>query len=511
MSILKISYCILYLVTLSVLIDVHPVTAITTCNANSVASLKSCVQNIVNYDEISITTNITCNGADCCGTNYAPFLDIINGKNNKTIRGNGYTITRRDNQRLCNALRLVNINNITISNLNFDEDSADGPCAVGDSCKETIYLYNADSITMDNVKVKNGKAYVVYVWGSDYFTFRNSQITNAGIIGLYVGHIDYAPSRYLSVTGSLFADTRTNAIAIEGVTGMNANDNIISGNTFLRNHYYGLWNDCGGICGGGQIYIAMADHLLVQNNTIGDGFCRNCIQHAVFGFELGYPGRAYALRNVTILSNKVYDQHKYAACLVTGSTIDSTVQLNYNTFVNNGAGITAPGSSQTGNIVKNTRVFRSWESSTVWPSGWNTWQLCSTGASIVRWCPGPSEAMDGNCVLRMMTSSLSCNDGWQGIWTQGMYNSVGPNQKVYLSNWSRNGSIWTGKTCLVFLNSSYQELGQVCKDHTLDSWMYDPDPFIEAVTPTGNAYVAVKFGATAANGYVDLDNARLAW
>jgi hypothetical protein len=504
--------------------------AATTCTASDLSSLKTCLQHIESYDRISITANISCSGTACCGPNDT-MLEIF-GQQNKTIEGNGRTITRTENQRLCMALKLSQSSNLVVRNLTFDEDANDLPCEVADGCKETLYLNNAHHTTIDNVRFLNGKSYVVYLWATDHFKFINSRIENAGIIGLFAGYMGYVPSRpeldapshHLTITGSTFIGARTNAIALEGVRGTVAIPNLVKDNVIRSNHHTGLWGPpvCNfGICPGGQVYLADVDHLSFQNNTVADGYCENCWNQVVHAIEIGKMNKPFLLNNAKIENNLLANNN--GAGFFLNSSIDATVQINGNSVLNNknphpdtgdgnihmAAGETDGSTKAVPNVFKASQRINNFENGSDFPGDWTQWNLCSPGSSIVRWCPGTAEAMEQSCSLRMMTSSFTCG-GLAGVWTQGMYNPIGPNMPIYLNTWSRNGP-WTGQACLVFLNSSFTMLGHSCVSQNLDTWKFDADPMVSATTPAGTAYFAVKLGAMSSSGFVDVDLVRVAW
>lgn len=476
------------------------------CTASTLAELKGCAASLGSYDSISLTADIACSGASCCGNNNAPLIDIQR-LSNKTLFGNNHRITRGDNQRVCPALLIHDSQNIRIQEVVFDEDAADAPCEVTDDCPNTIRVSDATDVSLSSIDVVSGKAYVIYAWHVDGMELRDSLLINSGIIGFYVGHKDYGNSTRVKVLNSTFVETRTNAIAIEGVTGSQADDNQIVGNRLVGNHWHGLWTAPTGVYPGGQMLIAMADHLVIRDNIIGDGFCENCERHAVTGIELGMPNRPDSLQHIELTNNLVYNNHENSLYLNQGAKADATIRIVGNRLVNNGAAPAVSGAYFASNALLPTRAFLGWETA---PTDWTSWQLCAAGSQVVRWCPGSGEAMDGQCALRMINQGASCSDSWRGVWTQGLYRAVGPGVKVYLSSWSRNGSSWTGMTCLVYQNSSHGELGQTCQNLSTEAvWRYGADPLIEATTPAGTAYVAVKFGAT--SGIVDVDNLRLTW
>jgi len=220
-----------------------------------------------------------------------------------------------------------------------DDGSVPG-CRVADKCPRMVHIRNSVNVTLDGVHVSNGKGYNVYIDGVDGFTFHNSSIVNAGILGLYVGHGDNYSSR-VAVTNSLFTDVQTNAVALLGVGG--SVTNIVSNNTFIRNHRFGHWavNPKFGIgmTGGGQVYIARAENVLIEGNRILDGYCENCFisntnRTGIHGIELGEPHRV-SLSSIRVTENLISNNDGSAIYLNEGNGIDSSIFIGGNTLINN--------------------------------------------------------------------------------------------------------------------------------------------------------------------------------
>lgn len=481
------------------------------CIAGDLNQLKACAGNLSSYDGISLSAEMECNGTDCCGSNSGAVVSI-NGLSGKFLEGNGHRIHRTASQRVCPVVAISQSSGITVRNIVLDEALEAPPCTPTDNCSATIDVSGSSSVTLDYVDVRYGKAYVIHAWGVNGFVVQNSSVLDAGIIGIYVGHDDWAPSRKIGIYNSSIIASRTNGIAIESANGDQDGDNAIVGNVIQGNHWHGLWQDsAGGIYPGGQVYLAMANHLIVKDNSIGNGFCDNCVHNTIGGVELGDSGHPNSVRSIQFVNNLIYNQSGPAAYVNAGVAIDGSISFTGNRSVSNGYGLTVPNAALSNNINVPVRVSMDWEQPGSWPAGWSTWQQCSSGAQIVRWCPGSGEAMEGNCALRVMTSTTSCNDGWQGIWTQGAYQKVSPGTTVYLSGWRRNGSL-SGKVCLTFQNASGTEIGMTCSEFgPVAQWRYQGIPIVQAVAPAGTVTVAAKFGLTSANGTADLDSFKLAW
>ena len=499
------------LYSLVLLFGMAAVHAAGTCTAGNIAQLRACADNLSSYDGIALSADMVCTGADCCAGNGGALIGI-NGLSGKVFDGGGHKILRQANQRTCPAVGISQASNVTVRNAVFDEDLNAAPCDPTDNCVSTVDVSGSSNVTLDTVTVSNGKAYVVRGWGVNGFMVRNAAVLNAGIIGIYVGHDDYAPSYKIGIYNSSIIGSRTNGIAIESANGVQDGDNAIVGNVIEGNHWHGLWRDANGaIFPGGQLLIVMANHLLVKDNSIGDGYCDTCGPNTIGGIELGAAEHPNALHHIQVVNNLIYNQTGNAAYVNQGVNLDSSTSFTGNRSVSNGDVISAPHATLSGNAELPTKLPLTWETPDSWPAGWSTWQLCSSGAQVVRWCPGAGEAMGGQCALRLMTASTSCNDGWQGIWTQGAYNPVNPGTTVYLSGWRRNGS-YTGKVCLVFQDGTGTETGATCRDYMpVDQWRYQGAPIVQATAPAGTVTFAVKFALNSAYGVADLDNFKVAW
>jgi hypothetical protein len=481
----------------------------TSCDAGTVADLKECVATLSNHESIRLTSDVVCSGSDCC--NLGQPLVRIASQANKVLEGQGHTIRRTSNQRFCPVIEIANSDRITVRNLVVDEGHGP-PCEVADNCTSSVSVRYSRDVSFNNVEVLNGKGYVVHLWGVDGFDMFQSGIFNAGIIGFYVGHEDFAPSYRIRLRDSYFVGARANGIAIEGARGMQVGDNLISGNVIQGNHWHGLWTASPGVIHpGGQLLIAMGGQMAIRENVIADGFCENCARHAVGGIELGTSSHPTGVRVLEISNNAIYNNHESPMYLNEGASLDGSVRVLANRLTNNGSRHSVPGAMMSGNTERLTRHFEGWESLGSWPASWSIWKHCSADAQAVRWCPGTGGVMDGQCALRMITAQQSCKDGWQGIWAQGLYQSVLPGANVQLSTWTRNGG-YEGRACIVFHSDTFVELAKECRDISADSiWRFVAAPMVEAVAPPGTATVSVRLGVTSQSSVVDFENIRLTW
>lgn len=497
-----------------------------TCNIYDINSLKTCFSYIGSYDTFNFTNNVLCTDAQCCGASVSPLI-MFNYISNKTINGNGYTLTRIINQKsqLCPLIRITNnSSSITISNLKISESGGMPQCGAYDGCSNTIIIEHSQGITLSSLEVVGSKSTGISVWGASNFSLANSSIVNSGVLGVYVGNeVWNAYSTGVKIQNNLLRENRVNAIAIEGVTGNSLSSNIISGNMIIGNHRFGLWpSDRPPYpTGGGQLYIPRSNYMTVIYNTIADGFCTNCFGNAAMGIEIGDPGAGtyVPVKNTLITNNRVYNNTDVGIYVNRRSgtsqyvATDASLSVRGNMISNTKSPIDAPSNILGANTIRNLRVFSGWESGQLgsnFPTGWNLWQTCTNGSTMNKWCPGTgSEVMTGNCLMRSKTNGISCAGG--GAFARGLYTPITAGITVNLSIWSRDGASYHPKGCLLFLNSSYTELAKHCRNVTPDGWTYNANDLIEAVAPAGTAFLAVELENTASNAYVDTDEIRISW
>jgi hypothetical protein len=568
----------------------HVEQAVGTCNASNIATLKSCLANLATYDTIAFTADITCTGTDCCGVDlgYNRSLIQIISQFSKTIEGNGHTLTRQDMQRSCGAVYVAGTSNtITIRNLTIDDyandtdlegkpcpSEADGEilcgrtspeaCVLADTnhyCVDTIRLNApAANITMDHLTIRNAKATAVAVWNRDLlsdggtvwapvnFSFTSSQILGAGALGIGIGPnltpSDSIPSR-VTISDSIFTDIRVNALAIGSMVGTSTSRNQITNNTFYNNHTHGLYTCCEtgqtwpacDICGGGQVYLGALNYTNVQNNTIRDGYCDNCLlngtaknPHTVDAIELGLSDPTCGtncVHDVTITNNTIRNNHRVAVYLNAGTTLTSTTTITNNTVTNNQAFLAALGNVGSAvvspNTVRDVKLEFGFEGDPSVPwvlePGWTQGVVCgtldfTTGTHAVRWCdPWVIGPMEGHCVLRMMTATITnCpTTDYRGLWVRSPAATVPAGKQIFVDTWSRNGGVWFGRYCLEFYSASNALLGQACPSMNYDTWVYNPDPPLQWFAPAGATSAKIRYILTSSNGFADIDHTRLTW
>ena len=229
----------------------------------------------------------------------------ITGLADVTIDGQGHTLRREAGQKSCQALVIRHAPGATITNLIFDEDRATPPCALEEkSCPSTLDLGATSGISLNAIRVRWGKGYVVKLWTVTDFTMRDSEIADAGIIGFYAGHYRYGASARLTIETSRFLRARANGMALQG-----ADDVVLRSNRFEGNHWHGLWpvpNVPGGITPGGQLLLAEGSRMTVEGNTFVGADCGNCNpSRHVTAIEVGEDANSPGVRDLVIVENRM--------------------------------------------------------------------------------------------------------------------------------------------------------------------------------------------------------------
>lgn len=272
------------------------------------------------------------------------FDTVLDGLKSTIIDGSGFKFTRSAHQIDYRMFNCIRMDRVTFQNVGFD-DSADGKYGPMGKTKQMVWIRMSTNIVMDNVYVANSKGYAVYVQQTHGFKFINSEMEKSGILGLYVGHGDDKQSSNVVIDNNHFHDNATNAVAILGVSG--EVENYVTNNTFERNHIYGRWAVAPkygtGFTGGGQLYLAQVDNMLVKGNVVKDGFCLNCIDKStkkiknVAGIEIsGLYGDVIKVTRLTITDNDVFNNDGKGITQNLNSKLDNTTKIFGNRVHDNG-------------------------------------------------------------------------------------------------------------------------------------------------------------------------------
>jgi len=267
------------------------------CEVKDFKGLSNCLSQIRKYSTVRLVADIQCLSlSECCPEGQHASIHL-QGIDRKVLDGAGHTIVRRAGQALCSAIWSQHVTNVLIRNLLLDEDRGVPPCELSvKNCAPTLRIDNSQNVRVSGARIYAGKGYVVRVWNSDGFVLVNSVVADAGIIGLYVGHFKLGPTRNVVIANNIFAHSRTNAVALQGVTGVTSAPALVLGNTFTNNHWHGLWPVAGqdaGITTGGQLLVAAGENIRIVGNVIADGRCENCNPpRGVTAIELSETGVA---------------------------------------------------------------------------------------------------------------------------------------------------------------------------------------------------------------------------
>jgi hypothetical protein len=473
---------------------------INTCEVTTLETLRDCVANASLYGGLDVKSDLSCSDDSCCHQNGA--LLTLRGVSDFTIHGNSHLIKRESGQRQCGLLEVRDSENIVVENWYLDDDISVPGCRVGDNCPRMVYVRDSGNITLDNVNVSNGKDYNVYIDGVEGFTFQNSSITNAGILGLYVGHGDNLSSEVV-IEDSLFVDIETNAIALLGVGGNTTN--VVRNNTFLRNHRHGHWDVAPkfgtGTTGGGQVYIARASNVLVEGNTILDGYCDNCYvsggnRTGIHGIELGEPNRA-SLSNIEIRDNTIGNHDGSGIYLNEGNSIDSSIRISNNVLFNNTDGVQKKlydnGATIGANDDRATAYFESFESTEVPGNNFSISDFCASESTVAKVCSG--ESLHGSCKVTLNLDGETCDDA--NVALESAWYQLIDGQRTAANGWVINGvssgnDSAIGEWCLEFSDSGGVVTGIECRviqanDSSVQS--IHGLPSIDIEPPTGSSQV----------------------
>ena len=328
-----------------------------------------CFSSVASYDVLSFGSDYTCSTTgSCCGAGTAaangtlPPLIAIYATHHKTILGNGYTIHRAAGQALCSAIQIIGSQEILVDTLSLDENEATPPCEVSNSsCKNTIQIQSDTDVKLNKVNIYYGKGYVLNVWNTNGFSFTNSALAESGIIGLYIGHYLYGSSTNITIANSVFAKSRTNGIALQGVYANSPSDPaLVVNNILTKNHWHGLWltdqtkYPAGSVTSGGQLLVGDTWNMRIKNNIVADGYCENCYPGPnVAAIEVGDVAPAPAgVSGLSIDTNYIYDGGTNTALYQNPGSLVSSVQINNNRIVGFSSISTLP--LGTGNILGDT-------------------------------------------------------------------------------------------------------------------------------------------------------------
>lgn len=325
--------------------QVHSVhaAATATCIATDITSFKNCISQVNNgtASAIELDSFIACSGANACAFTFNNLVGPINIYG-KASSGAGFHRLDLFNY---NIFSITNSQNITISNLVFDE-SPSGICS--GNCTSPVLVYYSSGITLDGLSIYNSKLMGIEMYNVQNISLKNSTIINSGKFGLWLSNDVGFVSSGVIIQNNLFKDTASNAI-LTNMVGNAASPNLIKGNTFIHNHRAAVFNVCGSSgtdpCGGGQIDITSpASNLRIEGNIVKDGKIDNSLSPPpVSGLEFNSNS------SIAIIGNDIHNNTGWGI-IVNGGTTTSNISITNNKLYLNSAGnIVFPGSVQSGN------------------------------------------------------------------------------------------------------------------------------------------------------------------
>jgi parallel beta-helix repeat protein len=274
-----------------------------TCVMSDTATMRDCFRNPSAHERFVLAADVTCTrAADCCADGGRALMTLVGG-DNKTIDGQGYRFSRMAGQKSCPALLLHNLKGITVRNLTVDDGQAAPPCKLSDKpCAPAVDIATSSNVLLDGLKVSWANGYAVQIWNVQGVVLRQSAITDAGIIGVYIGHYRYGGSSNVTIANNTIERSRTNGLVVQG-----GDDVSIEGNTFIGNHWHGLWpvpRVQGGITPGGQVLIAAGQRIIISGNKFDGSNCGNCRpSNFVPAIEVGESAEAPGVQGLKLSAN----------------------------------------------------------------------------------------------------------------------------------------------------------------------------------------------------------------
>ena len=242
-----------------------------TCDVSDVNTLNNCLAAVRSgaTANVRFTAMVNCSGNNTC------LVDLTNVHGPVTFFGApgvaaGFLRTDTYSYPL---LQVNSTSNVTIANLTFDEGPDDPSCTpyqVNGSytypCRSTIVIGFSSNIALEQVSVLHSKNHGIEISGTQDLTIQDSQIQDAGVFGIWSGLDQSSISRNVSIANNLIQDVKSNGIFLSYTQ-----NTSISRNTLKHNHRVALFNDCNGLCPGGQIDMLNNSSLQIYSNEIRDG------------------------------------------------------------------------------------------------------------------------------------------------------------------------------------------------------------------------------------------------
>ena len=275
-----------------------------TCDVSDLSTLATCVAALHSgaTANVRFTATINCSGNGTC------LVDLTNvhgpvtvfgapGVNAGFLRTDSYTYP---------IVNISGASDITIANLTFDEgpdDPACTPVQVNGSytypCQSTLGIDHSSNILLKQISILHSKDHAIAFSATQGMTIRDSQIDDAGVDGIWSGFNQSLQSNNVSITNNLIQNVKSNGIYLSFTQNTN-----ISGNTLQHNHHVALFNECNGLCPGGQIDMLDNSSLQIYSNQIINGqIDLNNATGQTDGIEIADPNQNVRITNNIIANN----------------------------------------------------------------------------------------------------------------------------------------------------------------------------------------------------------------
>jgi len=275
-----------------------------TCDVSDLTTLANCVAAAQSgaTAKVRFTSMIDCSGNGTC------LVDLTNvhgpvtffgepGANAGFLRTDTYTYP---------IVNISGASNVTIANLTFDEgpdDPACKPFEVNGSytypCQSTIEINQSSNIVLEQVNILHSKDHAIAFSATQGITIQDSQIDDAGVFGIWSGFNQSLLSTKVSITNNLIQNVRSNGIFLSFTE-----NTSISGNTFQHDHHVALFNECNGLCPGGQLEMQDNSSLQIYSNQIINGHIDlNNANGQTDGIEIYDPNQDVRITNNLIANN----------------------------------------------------------------------------------------------------------------------------------------------------------------------------------------------------------------
>jgi parallel beta-helix repeat protein len=275
-----------------------------TCDVSDLTTLTNCVAAVRSgaIANVRFTAMLNCSGNDTC------LVDLTNvhgpvaffgapGANAGFLRTDSYTYP---------ILNISGASDLTIANLTFDEGPDDPACTpyqVNGSytfpCQSTIGIDHSANIMLRQLSVLHSKDHAIAFSATQGLTIQDSQLQDAGADGIWSGFNESLLSSNVSIANNLIQDVKSNGIFLS----FTQNTRIRS-NTLKHNHRVALFNECNGLCPGGQIDMLDNMSLQIYSNEIIDGqIDLNNATGQTDGIEIADPNKDVTITNNEITNN----------------------------------------------------------------------------------------------------------------------------------------------------------------------------------------------------------------